>query len=168
MLRGWFLVWEDVLVQQCRLLLQNVVLQVDVDDKWKWHLDPVTSYSMKGDHYLSSPTQQVVNFSSELLWHSEVPVKVSLLVWRLFAIDFLRRIVYSEGASVLKILSSVWEVVGRGKPQIICSLNAIILALFDKGFVVGLVFPLWNRLILLIIVISFVIYKIVTGCVALF
>jgi len=80
MLRGWFLVWEDVLVQQCRLLLQNVVLQVDVDDKWKWHLDPVTSYSMKGDHYLSSPTQQVVNFSSELLWHSEVSVKVSLLV----------------------------------------------------------------------------------------
>ena len=56
-----------------------------MEDQCIWHLDPVAGYSVKGVyHYLSSLVQQLDNFGSELLWHKEVPVKVSLLAWCLF------------------------------------------------------------------------------------
>jgi len=31
--------WEEELVGECRLLLANVVLQVNTSDRWRWRLD---------------------------------------------------------------------------------------------------------------------------------
>lgn len=72
--------WDELVVE-CRLLLHNVVLQVDVVDPWLWHLDSVSSYFVKGvsfSVFLGSINQYL---GIELLWHKEVLVKVSLLAW---------------------------------------------------------------------------------------
>ena len=34
--------WEEVLVEECRNILSNVVLQVDIADSWRWFPDPAT------------------------------------------------------------------------------------------------------------------------------
>jgi HEAT repeat protein len=31
--------WEEVLVEECRNLLNNIVLQTDISDRWQWNPD---------------------------------------------------------------------------------------------------------------------------------
>jgi len=42
------LAWEEDSVQECTLLLHNIVLQENIQDIWKWLLDPVQGYSVRG------------------------------------------------------------------------------------------------------------------------
>jgi len=39
---------EDDLVGECRELLHNVIMQVNVEDKWIWQLEPGVGYSVCG------------------------------------------------------------------------------------------------------------------------
>ena len=45
--RRRLLAWEEDNVRECILLLHDVVLQVNVSDKWRWLLDPVNGYSVR-------------------------------------------------------------------------------------------------------------------------
>ena len=77
--------WEEELLVEFRGLLHDITLQVNVGDKWLWHSDQVTGYSVCGAYqFLCSSYQQFNNYASELLWENEAPVKVSLLACRLF------------------------------------------------------------------------------------
>ena len=63
-------------------MLHNIVLQGHIHDMWRWILDPVDGYSVKGTY------QYPVDASSErglfdAVWQKQVPSKVSVFAWRL-------------------------------------------------------------------------------------
>ena len=77
--------WEEVLVEECRNILSNVVLQVDIADSWRWFSDPATGYTVSGAYGVlrsGTPTNHLVPASS--LWRKDVPLKVSVFAWHLF------------------------------------------------------------------------------------
>jgi len=77
--------WEEELVGELRLLLQNVSLQVDVIDKTLWRLEASSMYTVRSAYNFLT-----TNFTVDLavpvssLWHKDVPLKVVLFAWRLF------------------------------------------------------------------------------------
>jgi len=78
-------VWEEEMLGDLTLLLQNVILQVHKADKWKWTLESSNVFSVKSAYNaLTSqpPIELLVAVSS--LWHKNVPLKVVLFAWRLF------------------------------------------------------------------------------------
>jgi len=77
-------VWEEELLAECMMLLSNVILQVDVSDRWQWLPDVVGGYSVRSAyHLLTSQDPPLLHTSENLIWHTKVPVKVSILAWRL-------------------------------------------------------------------------------------
>jgi len=46
--RRRLLAWEEESVQECSMLLLNIVLQDTVEDTWRWCLDPIHGYSVRG------------------------------------------------------------------------------------------------------------------------
>ena len=61
--------WEDELVAECRLLLANVTLQINVSDTWLWHLDTIGGYSARsGYQTLSAQIPPVLEDSEKLIW----------------------------------------------------------------------------------------------------
>ncbi|GAU15866.1 hypothetical protein TSUD_40870 [Trifolium subterraneum] len=77
--------WEEELLAECRNLLLNVVLQPNFSDKWIWRHDIDNGYSVRDAYALLTSTgYQGADATSNLIWHKQVPVKVSLLAWRLF------------------------------------------------------------------------------------
>jgi len=38
--------WEEESVRECSILLRNIVLQINVTDKWSWLLNPIHGYTV--------------------------------------------------------------------------------------------------------------------------
>ncbi|RHN45445.1 putative reverse transcriptase zinc-binding domain-containing protein [Medicago truncatula] len=77
-------VWEEECVRECCILLNNFVLQDNVNDKWRWLLDPVNGYSVKVFYRYITSTGHISDRSLvDDVWHKHIPSKVSLFVWRL-------------------------------------------------------------------------------------
>jgi len=77
--------WEEEIVKELRLLLQNVTLQVDREDRWLWSLESSFVYTIRSAYnllYFQPHINYAVTLSS--LWHKDVPLKVVLFAWRLF------------------------------------------------------------------------------------
>lgn len=75
--------WEEM-IGECRLPLANVVLQDNIAEQWKWRLDISGTYSVRSAYdMLTSDNSNLVNEVSDLIWHKHVPLKVSILAWRL-------------------------------------------------------------------------------------
>ena len=75
---------------ECRILLSNISLQQTSTDRWVWRLDASNGYTVSGVyHLLTSQLVQTTNAVSDLIWHKHVPLKVSVLVWRLLWSRFL-------------------------------------------------------------------------------
>lgn len=71
-------------MRECSILLHNIVLQDNVHDTWRWHLDPVHGYSVRESfRFITSSGDMVDKTLVDDVWHKHVPSKVSLLVWRL-------------------------------------------------------------------------------------
>jgi len=82
--RGLF-AWEEELVGELKLLLHNVTLQVEKEDRWLWNLETSHVYSVRSAYKMLTfqpLTVTVVSVSS--LWNKDVPLKVVLFAWRLF------------------------------------------------------------------------------------
>jgi hypothetical protein len=63
-----------------RSLLANVVLQTNIGDHWVRWRDSSGGYSVRGAyHFLSVPAAQYSEATSELIWHKQVPLKISVL-----------------------------------------------------------------------------------------
>jgi hypothetical protein len=75
---------EEEQLRECRLLFSDLVLQPHVVDQWLWQYDPGGGYSVRGAYDLlthrEAPGAAVI---IELLWHKQVPRKLSVLAWRL-------------------------------------------------------------------------------------
>ncbi|MCI57279.1 O-acyltransferase WSD1, partial [Trifolium medium] len=53
-------------------------------DRWQWQPDPDTGYSVRGAYHLLTSHDSVTMDATEgLIWHTQVPLKVSILAWRL-------------------------------------------------------------------------------------
>ncbi|MCI27527.1 helicase-like protein, partial [Trifolium medium] len=69
---------------ECTDLLYDIVLQTNISDSWVWRHDIGGGYSVRGAYALLT-TRDAVNaaVASDLIWHIQVPLKVSVLAWRL-------------------------------------------------------------------------------------
>lgn len=77
-------VWEENLLEECRALLFDVSLFPNVSDVWVWILDPVGGYSVRGAYdFLTSADTNHLDSAMDLVWHHQVPLKVSIFAWRL-------------------------------------------------------------------------------------
>lgn len=90
--------WEEEMLSECRLLLNNFVVHTNIFDRWQWLLDIVGGYTVRGAyHILTLQVAPLINVTEELVWHKQVPLKVSILAWRLLPdrlptkINLLRR-----------------------------------------------------------------------------
>jgi hypothetical protein len=79
--------WEEELLGELRSVLANFVLQPNVTDKWVWRHDPGGGYSVRGAYeLLTTHDVQDTVATSYLIWHKQVPLKVSVMAWRLLRI----------------------------------------------------------------------------------
>jgi len=76
--------WEEEMVVEFSHFVSNVVLQIDVPDRWQWDPDIVGGYTVSGAYHIltaqSDPPDVRLN---DLVWHKQVPLKVSIFAWRL-------------------------------------------------------------------------------------
>jgi hypothetical protein len=69
---------------ECQTLLLTVSVQVDSPDRWQWRHDPASGYSVRDAYQiLTSQDTPTIEAAGDLLWHKQVPLKVSILAWRL-------------------------------------------------------------------------------------
>jgi hypothetical protein len=72
------------MLAKCRVFLSNVILQHNVSDTWQWQPDLVGGYSVRlGYEILTTQDHHVLDAAQNLIWHPQVPLKVSILAWRL-------------------------------------------------------------------------------------
>ncbi|GAU50875.1 hypothetical protein TSUD_88620 [Trifolium subterraneum] len=82
--RRQLLAWEEEKLAECRTLLLNVVLQPNISDKWVWRHDINNGYSVRDAYtFLTHAASHGADATPDLIWHKQVPMKVSLLAWRL-------------------------------------------------------------------------------------
>jgi len=52
--------WEEDSVRECASLLNNVVLEENTQDQWRWLLDPIHGYTVSGTYrFLTTIDDQV-------------------------------------------------------------------------------------------------------------
>jgi hypothetical protein len=60
---------------------------------WQWQLDPVHAYSVSGAYQLLTTQHNVTLAAAEdLIWHKQVPLKVSVFAWTLLRDRLLTKI----------------------------------------------------------------------------
>jgi len=108
--------WEEELVGELRLLLENINLQVTREDRWLWRLESTSNYTVRSAYKFSN---EQFHLASEVqlpsIWHKDVPLKVVLFVWRLFHDRlptrdnlFRRRIIDIEGCGLVETSSHLF------------------------------------------------------------
>ncbi|XP_024626751.1 uncharacterized protein [Medicago truncatula] len=76
--------WEEELLEECRLLINGVILQHNISDRWQWDSDYGGGYSVGGAyHHLTTQAEPPDVPLGDLIWHKQVPLKVSIFAWRL-------------------------------------------------------------------------------------
>jgi len=82
--RRCLLAWEEESLRECSALVNNIVLQVNIHDAWKWLLDPSRAYSVRESYwYLTLSGITLDRECVDDVWLKHIPTKVSLMVWRL-------------------------------------------------------------------------------------
>ncbi|MCH79613.1 cysteine-rich receptor-like protein kinase, partial [Trifolium medium] len=77
-------VWEQEELAECRGFIDDIVLQTNITDKWLWRHETGGGYTVRSAYLLlTARDYHVVDTTATLIWHKQVPVKVSVLAWRL-------------------------------------------------------------------------------------
>jgi hypothetical protein len=77
-------VWEEELLRECQNLLHDLFLQAQCSNIWQWQHDPNSGFSVRGAYKLLTSQRYVtLDAAEELIWHKQVPLKVSIFAWRL-------------------------------------------------------------------------------------
>ncbi|MCI63321.1 helicase-like protein, partial [Trifolium medium] len=64
--------WEEALLEECRTLLSDIVLQPNVADQWLWRPDLGGGYSVWGAYDLLTFREvQDVDATTDLIWHKQ-------------------------------------------------------------------------------------------------
>jgi len=86
--RRRLLAWEEETLSECAFLLHNVVLQDHILDRWRWMLDPINGYSVKGTYtYPTMPNVPSERGRLVDLWKKQVPLRSLFLFGDCFAIE---------------------------------------------------------------------------------
>jgi len=81
------LAWEEERVREGSEILSNIVLQPNISKRWFWHLHPSNTYNVTSAYnYLLSSANITAADHTNAIWKKEVPLNVSLFVWRLLHI----------------------------------------------------------------------------------
>jgi len=76
---------EEEMFGEFILLLHNVSLKVDKDDRWLWTLETSQAFSVCSVYkFLTAQPHVDSPVAVASLWHKDVPLKVVLFVWRFF------------------------------------------------------------------------------------
>jgi len=79
--RRRLMAWEEELVTKCSSLLCSIVLQDHVIDRWRWVLDPINGYSVKGAYqFLTLHDTSRECDLYDAAWLKQAPLKVSIFV----------------------------------------------------------------------------------------
>ncbi|GAU43818.1 hypothetical protein TSUD_248070 [Trifolium subterraneum] len=74
--------WEEEMLGECQALLHNFVLQDQSLDVWHWWPDPIRGYSVRETYQILTSHQSMPLANVEdLIWHKQVPLKVSIFTW---------------------------------------------------------------------------------------
>ncbi|GAU51437.1 hypothetical protein TSUD_413370 [Trifolium subterraneum] len=76
-------VWEEEMLGDCLSLLANLSLQAHTSDRWQWQPDPIEGYTVRGAYQLLTSQVSATTDAENLVWHPQVPLKVSIFAWRL-------------------------------------------------------------------------------------
>ncbi|GAU24717.1 hypothetical protein TSUD_355460 [Trifolium subterraneum] len=69
---------------ECHTLLLIVSLQDHLSDRWQWQPDLDDGYTVQGVYHLLTEQEAIpLDAAAGLIWHPQVPLKVSILAWRL-------------------------------------------------------------------------------------
>ncbi|PNX95466.1 cysteine-rich receptor-like protein kinase [Trifolium pratense] len=80
-------VWQRQL-RACQSLLSNFSFQAQSSDRWQWQPDPDTSYIVRGAYHLLTTLDSItLDEADHLIWHPQVPLKVSIFASRLLCDD---------------------------------------------------------------------------------
>ncbi|CAJ2637778.1 unnamed protein product [Trifolium pratense] len=76
--------WEEEWLRECQFLLLDISLQDQTLDRWQWSPDPDTGYTVAGGYQiLTHQVHAALHDAENLIWHPQVPLKVSIFAWRL-------------------------------------------------------------------------------------
>jgi len=79
----FFFMWEELVVE-CRVLRNNVSLQVNNGDHRRWNLDPTVGNSVSESYQLlAQSVSHGHTHVSDFLWHKDIALKVFAFAWRL-------------------------------------------------------------------------------------
>lgn len=128
---GWrrrLLTWEEETVSECASLLHNVVLQDHIIDRWRWMLDPLHGYSVKGTYaYPMTPGVPSECGRFDDVWLKEVPFKVSVFVGDFSTTESQLKTTFSVGASFLSTTFLALLIAVLPRPWIISYFIVLIL-----------------------------------------
>jgi len=72
------------MLEACRLLLDGVSVQANSIDRWQWDPDIHDGYTVRGAYQiLTDSASSTIDTTRDLVWHKQVPLKVSIVAWRL-------------------------------------------------------------------------------------
>ncbi|XP_039686055.1 uncharacterized protein [Medicago truncatula] len=75
--------WEELLLEECRALLFDISLVPNVLDFLEWLPDTAEGYSVSGAYdLLTNGDDSQMGLPFELVWHPQVPLKVSVFAWQ--------------------------------------------------------------------------------------
>ncbi|XP_024636586.1 uncharacterized protein [Medicago truncatula] len=98
-------------------------------DRWRWMLDPIGGYSVKGTYkYLTLPTTPVETSLYDAAWLKQVPLKVYVFVWRLLRNRLPTKDNLLRRRAIHHDDIFVWEGVAVQRHRIISSSVVILLA----------------------------------------
>jgi len=144
--------WEVEMIGECRRLLDNFVLQTDVVDGWQWLHDVTGGYTVRGAYYiLTSQAHHIGDDRGDLVWHKHVPLKVSILAWRLLRDRLPTKKIFSGVVFYNKRPYSVSRDAEMKKQLLMCSFIAIFLVLYGNICGIGLVILVLIRIMLMTI-----------------
>jgi hypothetical protein len=76
--------WEEDELRECQSLFLTLSLQDQTSDRWQWQSDPDISYTVRGEYQLlTSQVPGSLDDADKLIWHPQVPLKVTIFAWRL-------------------------------------------------------------------------------------
>ena len=77
--------WEEEALEELILLLFNVNLQVEKNDRWLWILESSNIFTVRSAYnFITFQPPLASRVDASHLWHKDVPLKVVLFAWRLF------------------------------------------------------------------------------------
>jgi len=131
-------VWEEELVEECRTLLTNVVLQQNVSDRWQWELDKDEGYKVRDAYHALTHTAAPLRMRQQILpGISRSLTKYPLLRGGFCRIGYQLKSIFNGAVLLRSQTLGACRGAGKRRPHPICSFIVTFLvpsgSIFDLG-----------------------------------